>query len=555
MTPDFSILRDFSRQRLARPLACCFAGLAALAVAFAVDPLIGGIVLVSLAAAVVVWRPAFGVYGAIAVAPLHLYRHAVGPANFSLFRVLILMLAVALGAHFVLGTRQLAGRALPASVYIVAILIVAYVAEAAVQSGRSLTGLGETIFGQRAFFLASAFVLALGILWLGLNRRTVLQMVIFSAIPPFLLAFHQLLVGDPSASLPLQTFIKIPGGVDAVRSGGFAERGLRPAATFADPNFLAIFAALTFIIADSQRGAELAWLRVTNALMRLTSVIVIVVAGSRTGVVIVAVYLLATRAARWSAPLWAKAIIAGALLSAIVFIVFVGGPIDVLGRGNPSQSTHQHVETRAAAVGIGMAHPVFGVGIGNLGPLLGEPPDRSSAHALPFTVFAEEGALGLLLTMLAIAFPFLLMLRSGTGGGLGLALGVFVALWLYDFMFILDVAAIWWAIALSNAGSLEAQAPQRLNKLWQARRHVADSATASPTYTAEAAKPRTNTLTRSGSAPPVSRAIKKTTASAEGTTAARKMRRPIVRQVRPKITMSSSPAVPVIATVCASATL
>ena len=77
---------------------------------FAIAPLVAAITLVVLTASIVLCRPALGIYGAIFCAPLHVYRHAFGPANLSLFRVLVLLLAPVLVAHVLLGTRQVVRR-------------------------------------------------------------------------------------------------------------------------------------------------------------------------------------------------------------------------------------------------------------------------------------------------------------------------------------------------------------------------------------------------------------------------------------------------------------
>jgi hypothetical protein len=215
-------------------------------------------------------------------------------------------------------------------------------------------------------------------------------------------------------------------------------------------------------------------------------------------------------------PVWLKATVVGVLLAGVVLFIFVPAPLEVLGRGNPAGSTEQHLDTRLSAVGIGLAHPIRGVGIGNVGPLLGEPPDRSSAHALPFTVFAEEGAGGLTLCLVALGFPFALMLRrSGLQAGLGLALAVATGILLYDFMFILDVAATWWALALAGAeGPVVERVTQRRRRVNTALRYFFDSAKARPPYTADAATASSAARHAPSSAPPTNRAARYTLARA-----------------------------------------
>lgn len=514
--PVLPALGDLASKRLLiRHWVAIGAGTATIiALLVAIGPRIAGAAVAVAALAILLRWPAIGIYAAIACAPLHVYRRPLGPMNVSLFRLLILLTALSLIVHLILRTSRITRRRPPAFVFIAAAFIVAYLAEAIAQSQRSLTGLGWTIFGQRLFFLASALVLALGLFCLRLNRKTLVRVAVFSAIPPFMLGLYQWSIGSPSEALPFQRFIKIPGDVDVIRSGGFAEHGLRPAATFSDPNFFAIFAAMTFVLADGIARGERGLLWIANLLLRVMSLTIIVMTESRTGLVIVFVYLLATWLPRLAVPLWLKATMAGVLAAGMLLFVFAPGPLEVLGRGNPAGSTEQHLETRLSAVGIGLAHPLRGVGIGNVGPLLGEPPDRSSAHALPFTVFAEEGVGGLILCLVALGFPFTLMLRRvGRGAALGLTLGVCVGMLLYDFMFILDVAAAWWALALAYADEpvLE-KAPQRRTRLTTALRNFFESAKARPPYTADAPTASSAARHAPSSSPPAKRAARYTVA-------------------------------------------
>jgi hypothetical protein len=276
---------------------------------------------------------------------------------------------------------------------------------------------------------------------------------------------------------------------------------------------------VTFILADTITKKEPSVLRKMNFLLRTLSLVVILMTGSRTGIVVIFLYLLVTWLPRFPVAPWLKVAGVLAVAATVSLIIFAPGPLEILGRGNPGQSTEQHVETRLSAVGIGLAHPLQGVGIGNIGPLLGEPPDRSSAHALPFTVFAEEGVTGLLLSLLALGFPFALMVRRfGVRAGLTLPLGVCVAIWLYDFMFILDVAAVWWAIALGGAvGVALERAPQRRRRLSTAFRNFLDRAKARPAYTADAPTAKTAARHAWPSTPPASRTAKYTVARTAAT--------------------------------------
>jgi hypothetical protein len=74
------------------------------------------------------------------------------------------------------------------------------------------------------------------------------------------------------------------------------------------------------------------------------------------------------------------------------------------------QSTGEHQEMRINAVKVFLQHPVFGVGLGNLGVVTGQGPGISSAHATGFNFLAEGGLMGIFVLLLFMS-AFLLSIR------------------------------------------------------------------------------------------------------------------------------------------------
>jgi hypothetical protein len=213
------------------------------------------------------------------------------------------------------------------------------------------------------------------------------------------------------------------------------------------------------MLADQHRRRTRGSERLLALACQAASVFVLVLSGSRTGVVTLGTYVAVVGLIALARQYRQRSLAVGVgMVGIVVLVAFLS--IALLGRGNASVSSERHLETRLTAIGVGASHPIRGIGLGNLGLLLSEPPDRSSAHALPFTIFAEEGVLGVLLCGVALGIPIVRAARIRTDATtVGLAASLAVAVWFYDFAFALDVAALWWAFVIVR--SARATAPSR----------------------------------------------------------------------------------------------
>lgn len=388
----------------------------------------------------------FVLYATVLVAPLHVYRRTLGPLNVSFFRVFLAGLAVVV----LIGVFRRPRALLPAASRLKWSLLgtLAFLALGVLERARSATGLGTTVLGQQVVFFASVVIVAAAVILLNVAWTTLRRVFLASAILPYLLAIEQWAKGTSSQSLPFQSLISGHGGLDLLRSGGYSATGIRPAATFSDPNFLGVFCAVTFMLADQHRAETKGLERLVAVAFQAGSIVVLVLCGSRTGLVAVAAYvavkLLQIAGRGRNHPRLTVALAVGglALLASLAFVTLAG-------RGNSSLSSERHVEMDLTGLGVGLAHPSLGIGLANLGPLLAEPPDRSSANALPLTLLAEEGAIGLILCGVALGAPILKSVRIDPfAREAGMAVSLAVALWFYDFVFVIDVAALWWALLM-----------------------------------------------------------------------------------------------------------
>ena len=388
-------------------------------------------------------------FAAVFVAPFNVYRRPAGPVNVSMMRACVAALGVSLVIDVVARRRKLM-MALSEVKWVIAAML-GFVALDLAENARNVTGLGDTLAGQHAIFFASVLVLGVGAVVLAVPVRKIRLACLASCVLPYGLAVEQWIRGTANQPLPFESLIGSRGGLDIRRSATASGGTIRPAAAFSDPNFLGVFCAVTFMIADQHRRRTSGIERAFAIACQLGSVGVLVICGSRTGLVAlfayvgVAVLLSLGRRHR-------RLAVAFVIPVAAVLVVVSASAISVVGRGSASISTERHLETRLTAIGVGLAHPIDGIGLGNLGPLLSEPPDRSSSHALPFTLFAEEGILGLLLCGAALALPIVNLGRVSAGASeLAFALGLAIALWFYDFTFSIDVSAVWWGLLVARA--------------------------------------------------------------------------------------------------------
>jgi len=398
-------------------------------------------------------------YGTIFAAPWHVYRRPLGPLNVSFFRLgfgLLLLFVMAEVARRPRALRQAARRLKWA-----AIATGGFLAFGVLERSRSDTGLGTTVLGQQVIFFASVVVLAAAVLLWDVPWASLRRVFLSSAALPYLLAIEQWIRGTSSQSLPFQSLIGDRGGLDLLRSGGYSMSGIRPAATFSDPNFLGVFCAIVLAVADQHRQQAAGLERVAATLFELGSLVVLVLCGSRTGLVAVGAYiamrlLQLTRHASRRPKLVVGIVLVGmAMVSTLAVITLAS-------RGTSSLSSERHVEMELTALGVGLAHPAAGIGLANLGPLLAQPADRSSANSLPFTLFAEEGVIGLALAAVALGVPALGAAgRTAERREAAFAFTLAVAIWFYDFVFVLDVAALWWALLMVSVARQEPSAIQR----------------------------------------------------------------------------------------------
>jgi hypothetical protein len=433
--------------------SACIGLLAAVAITRFPDKLV---IVLPFAAALtfaVIAKPAIGLYGAVLASPLHLYRVSAGVANVSIFRLLLLLSVVSVGLRLLASSRPRPRVENPARLALSALFAGAFLVYEWFDPGRSSS---MTIFLSYAGFLFAIGLLVAGI-ELGLvRRRTVLRVALFSAILPLAITLQQFL-GSRTGVLPALPFLESLNtvGPNAGRSGTAFEGTFRLAGPFSDPNFLAIFCAMTFALATLERPyvGSLAWRRALDAL-RVACLLAILGALSRTGAIIVLLFLmlrLVTQANRGAAVARYVLPVAIAVLLAANLGLLPSGELGLVEeRIRDPQSTSTHLETRKLAVKLGLEHPLQGIGLGGLGPILGEPPDRSSAHGLPFTIFAEGGFIGILLVGLALGYPLWAGSSSLRGPPRGaLAAVLVVTLFLYDFAFVLDAPIVWWALVLA----------------------------------------------------------------------------------------------------------
>ena len=433
--------------------------------------LVVGVVLVVVAH----WRPAVVAAITIAVAPLHLYRWSLPSdiagvslpsGNVSLFRVSVAALAAA-------GMTRLALIVLKRELTwdrrsrITALLICAGLvlcAYEAYEGYRGLTSLGNTATAANVFFVAAAVALAVALLHDWLRPQTAVLVALASATPQFAYALIQFF-GPGSAEdkyntpIPFAALLDAPERSDQVRPGGLTSGLFRPAGTFSDPNFLAVFAVATLILADLAASRRMLGSRpaATIALRSLqcAAAAVVLVTYSRTGVILIGAFLLVryglpvSRLITRSGSSRRRLLAVGASIA--VLAVFGLGTENVLSNRQVGGSTSHHLETLRQALDLWADFPIVGAGTGNFGYVYGQPADRSSAQSFPFTVLAEQGLIGF--ALLGLAFWGAALWAAWRARGLDrVALGILFLLgaWFYDFPLSLDVCAVWLALLIGS---------------------------------------------------------------------------------------------------------
>lgn len=406
------------------------------------------------------WALATGraaIYGAVLTAPLNVYRHAVGAGfNVSLFRLSVGVVAAMLVLHWVLTKGRPRLPPLPREVLFALAAFVVWLGYEAFEASRNVSGTGGTFLGQHAAFVGSIAVLTLGTYEFGLSRETLVKVTLYSAAVPLLFAVYQWI--RPAASLPFASLISTSATTRSLVVGSLYSEtgGSRVLSTFGDPNFLALFTAGIFILADQTRSLHLFTRRGLLIGLECLCLPVIFWTQSRTGLVLIAAYAVFVIIQRRRS-ITSRSFLRVAGLTAVVVGVCAAlvalGPLSGDFNRLNSSSTSVHLHMYLDGLSIGLHHPVAGIGLANIGLLFAEPPDQSSAQALPFTVFAEEGIVGLLLGAVTFVLVLLPGWRQHDGLLRGLVIVFVLGIWLYDFVFILDTVAIWWVLLLSPGGA------------------------------------------------------------------------------------------------------
>lgn len=426
-------------------------------------------------AALAVWRPGVFVLGAVVSAPLQAYRRpppdAIGSvglpqANLSIFRICVLLAGFGVAVHVVREWRR--GRD-PWSALRPVGPIVVVAAAAGVwiwyESWRSLWSLGSTLASAHAFFLLAVIVLAAAFVLHLVSERAALTAAAASAVLPLGFAVYQVLApGDPveksTKELPFVGLLDYDPASDQLRAGAAGEDQFRPASFLSDPNFLAIFAVGTVILADPAGWATERWQRRALNALRAVAALVVVLTLSRTGLIVLAAYGLLRYGP--GAFAWVRARVRSprlvvATVTVALGLAALGSVVAFQAARSASGSTESHIQTIRDAVDLWAQFPVYGAGLGNYGWAFGQAPDRSSAQSFPFTILAELGIIGFLLVLAVVWGPAVRLSRDNPWLRVA-PLGVvfLVGIWFYDYALALDVCAVWLALLLAagTAGML-----------------------------------------------------------------------------------------------------
>lgn len=345
-------------------------------------------------------------------APLEVYRADIGPGNLSLFRLsLALAMILALIDHRRAITASLRSPMLIAFGALVALMLVSAVS---LSDNRELA---RSLVSQSVLCIVAASViatLARNVPWWHLIHLIVLG----SALPLLAAAAEGILGSDGTFSLPLLDHLPVPAGLEVTRQDiSFLGDRQRLRGTFGDPNhfgaYLAFVAALgTALFARARMSADTR-ATLTYGALTIGSVAALAAtlsrsawAGAVVAVVIAGVLVASSAGLREQAVRRWRIGAVGALLALIVMAPLAPTIIDRLDsdRAENRMSSDVHGETTKVAFETLGDHPVFGVGVADLGPILGEGPRTSGAHSSYLTVGSETGGMGLLAMLVGILF-------------------------------------------------------------------------------------------------------------------------------------------------------
>ena len=379
--------------------------------------------------------------------------------NLSLFRVCVLLAAFGLAVYVLrerrrgrLAWSELRGIAPFAAAVALAVGWLLY------ESWRSLWALGHTLAAGHAFLLVGVIVLAAAMVLRIVRPTTMLTAAALSAVAPFAFALYQALApgsGEEKAQtpVPLSGLLEAEEGSDQLRAGVASGGAFRPASVFSDPNFLAIFAVGTLILADPDHWGSGPRQRRALQALRVVAVLVTLLTLSRTGMLVLVSYgLVRYGPAAWRRvrPRGPRRVAVLAAIAVVVAVVVAGGLITIGSVRNTTVSTDSHVATIRDALDLWWTYPLNGAGIGNYGWAFGQKADRSSAQSFPFTILAEQGLIGASLLLAVVWGPALRLVKRFRRIDVApLGLIFLVGAWFYDFALVLDVCAVFLAILVA----------------------------------------------------------------------------------------------------------
>lgn len=391
-----------------------------------------------------------------ASAPLEVYRTPVAGVNLSLFRLSVLVGAATLlwdarGQVTAFARHRLVGG---------------YLALALIMSISILT-LSQNRFLSARVLSQVLIGIVVIIVICGLTTRTSLETavrgVVVGVVVPIAAASVQagLLLAGVRTSLPLLDQLPVASGLENSRlTYAFAgEQGLRARGTFGDANHFGVYLAVVLGLALALGALHLVRKQGRPAIAVLSLAVasagMLVATDSRTAWIAAAcgVAGVAWPTAAILRGGWTRRRRLIALGAALVVSLGVALPLAsrILARVQPNTginavSNQVHVHTMSVALHQFVEHPVFGIGLSDLGGHLGQNMRASNAHSSWLDVAAELGAIGVLALLALVAVvigPLVGLVRRmlGTryalipGGLLGAYAGFATASAFYD---------LWW---------------------------------------------------------------------------------------------------------------
>lgn len=366
-------------------------------------------------------------------APLEVYRTGIAGINLSLFRLSVLGGLVWLGTDFV---RRKTGEPLVfVSGSAAKRLVLAYVLLAVLVAVSLLFTTANEFLAKRLLAVILLGVAAITVVD-QLARRSpaeeILKAFALGSVLPILAASWQGLstTFGVSAQLPLLNALPAEKGLEKTRDAliSFQGVGTRVKGTFGDPNHYGVYLALVvaaaialFLLArrqEDRRSTTMfgALLAAAGASLVATYSRTAWLAG--TVAVLAIAILVAPTVRRFGVPKRLRLTTPVAIVVAL--LALSPAAVVVVERLDPSSSINvetnrSHSETLHAALDQFRAHPLFGIGVGELGIVLDQGPRTSGAHSSYLTVAAELGVLGLSAVLIALALAVTVAARAYWG--------------------------------------------------------------------------------------------------------------------------------------------